>query len=315
MSLQDVKEITKGLITLVPGIKPLLPTGKTGGSDSAEYCYGVWLKHLTLMWASGVRTTPHTLAELGPGDSLGVGLAALLTGVDAYFGLDVVRFSNTEKNLQVFERLVALFRARAPRPNKGWPDFDEHLDARLFPSHILTEARLNAALSEQRIAAIRNAIRHPGQKSDGIVIQYFVPWFDTHVIEKESVDWILSHGVVHYIDDLDDAYRKLYAWLKPGGAMSHQIPLYDMDPTKKAWNGFRAYSEWQWKLIAGKRMITNRQPHSVHMALLKKNGFTILNDLQRYRDDGIARSRLAAAWQHLSDEDLRCDNMFVQVRK
>ena len=37
------------------------------------------------------------IAEIGPGDSIGVGLLALLLGVEKYYAFDVVKFANVEK--------------------------------------------------------------------------------------------------------------------------------------------------------------------------------------------------------------------------
>src|SRR6188508_3007573 len=153
-----IRAATKGLLTFVPGIRSLLTEKGTGGTDSAYYCYGVWLKHLTLLWQAGMRSMPNTLAELGPGDSLGVGLAAMLCGVSRYYALDVLMHSNTDANVKIFEELVQLFKTRAARPRKGWPDFDQYLDNNFFPSHILTEELLTNSLSETRLKAIRNAI-------------------------------------------------------------------------------------------------------------------------------------------------------------
>src|SRR4030095_12333669 len=101
-----LKPILKGLLTYIPGLHGTFKKGTTGGTDSARYCYGVWLKHLTLLWANGLQEMPATIVELGPGDSLGTGLAALLTGVKRYYALDVVRFANPERNMMIFEELV-----------------------------------------------------------------------------------------------------------------------------------------------------------------------------------------------------------------
>ncbi|HSG27936.1 MAG TPA: hypothetical protein VLA34_05600, partial [Candidatus Krumholzibacterium sp.] len=106
--------IVKGLLTLVPGLRETFSRARTGGTDTAEYCYEVWLKHLTMAWEHGLEDVPRTLAELGPGDSIGTGLAAMLSGVDRYIGLDVVPYSHTGSNIRIFDELVGLFRARAP---------------------------------------------------------------------------------------------------------------------------------------------------------------------------------------------------------
>ena len=59
---------------------------------------------------------PNSVAELGPGDSLGIGLAALLCGANNYYGLDAVPYCNDERNLKVFEELVGLFTQREHIP-------------------------------------------------------------------------------------------------------------------------------------------------------------------------------------------------------
>src|SRR3954471_22067499 len=98
-----------GAATFIPGIRQLLTRKGTGSTSSARYCYEVWFKHLVLLWAHGMRSIPQSLAELGPGNSLGVGLAAMLCGVDRYVALDVVNYSNPRVNLAVFDELVDLF--------------------------------------------------------------------------------------------------------------------------------------------------------------------------------------------------------------
>ena len=41
--------VVRGLLTYVPASNNLLPSKERGGhTDSAAYCYGVWMKHLTL---------------------------------------------------------------------------------------------------------------------------------------------------------------------------------------------------------------------------------------------------------------------------
>jgi hypothetical protein len=42
--------------------------------------------------------------------------------------------------------------------------------------------------------------------------------------------------------------------------------------------------------------------------------FDIVDARQHKRHDGISRARLAASWQHLSDDDLSCAGLFVQLR-
>src|SRR5450631_1044571 len=110
--------LARGLATYIPGIATLhRHITHTGGTDSARYCYSVWLRHLIKRYQSGLFIRPPSrVAEFGPGDSIGIGLAALLCGADRYYGLDALPLANLRRNLSVLDELVELFRARLPIP-------------------------------------------------------------------------------------------------------------------------------------------------------------------------------------------------------
>jgi hypothetical protein len=305
------RSLVKGLLTFFPGSQHFLPRRGTGGTNSAQYCYGVWLKHLTMLHEHGVTVIPETVAELGPGDSLGVGLAAMLSGSNRYFALDAVRHANVEGNLTILDELVDLFGSRAPAPEGGFPDFQQYLGEDRFPHHILTDARLAESL--QRVPLIRSALS--GNGTDSVSIEYHAPWSDQSVIRPGSVDLVLSHSVLEHVVDLPGTYRALRSWLKPGGVMSHQIDFTSHGLTR-AWNGYRTEPEIIWRAAMGRRgYLINREPYSVHRRLIKENGFRIICELPFSRSDGISRKRLARRWRHISDDDLNCSGAFVQAVK
>jgi hypothetical protein len=99
-----------------------------------------------------VAKLPDTVGELGPGDSLGTGLAALISGVNTYFAFDVVRFANTQRNLEIFDELIELFRQRENIPTKDeFPRIAPDIDSYLFPSDILDQEHLDKSLQPNRL--------------------------------------------------------------------------------------------------------------------------------------------------------------------
>jgi len=274
----------------------------------------VWMKHLTLLHAHGLPAIPQTMAELGPGESLGVGLCALLSGSSHYVGLDVLAHSNPERNQLILNELVTRFRERAPGPDKGWPRFRSYLDERLFPSHILTERALQEALQPQRIDAIRRAVTVPSPQNP-ITAEYKAPWFDPRVIEEGSVDLIISHSVLEHVVDLSSTYQALYQWLKPGGWMSHQVDLGSHGLSRR-WNGYRTCSDAMWQIAVGRRpFMINRVPASVHLRLMQHAGFRLVTHQKLSRTDGIRREELAPRWADISEDDLNCAGLYVIARK
>lgn len=67
---------------------------------------------------SGLSTQPAVVAELGPGDSLGVGLAALISVASQYFALDVKAHASDHRNLEVFDELANLFARQENVPDE-----------------------------------------------------------------------------------------------------------------------------------------------------------------------------------------------------
>jgi hypothetical protein len=311
----------KAVIKSVPGIERVINLHKTGGGSTldARYCYSVWLRHLIIAHDNGWTAIPDKIAELGPGDSLGVGLSALISGASRYFAFDAVKYHATEVNLKVFDDLVALFRAKAPVPDDGeFPKLKPRLKSYGFPHHILAPAHMENMLNEGRLLKIRHAIEALGR--DGAteadsMITYMAPWDDTSVIRSESVDMILSQAVLMHIDRLQSAYETMFKWLKPKGLMSHQIDFKSVG-TSDAPFGHWEYSDLEWKIIRGRRSyLINREPCSTHLKYLNDCNFNVVCGIRIAEETPIDKSRLAQRFRHLTAEDRATSGLFVQATK
>ena len=158
-----IKPIATGLASFLPGAyylhARLLGRSKGQRVNPARYCYSVWLRHLVHAAENGLNTRPDTVAELGPGGSLGVGIAALITGASRYHGLEILNRTNIAGNLAVFSDLVEMFARREDIPaDNEFPKIRPFLESYDFPHHILDDSRMQYALAEDRLVAIRNSI-------------------------------------------------------------------------------------------------------------------------------------------------------------
>ena len=105
-----LKRLVKLFIERIPGGRECLAIRRvilrrpsTGGartprtSELAPYNYGVWLRHMIEAHAQGLPCEPLTVCEIGPGKTIGAGLAALISGADRYIAIDGKSAWNTEK--------------------------------------------------------------------------------------------------------------------------------------------------------------------------------------------------------------------------
>jgi len=318
MNLRHVADrlrlVGKGLATWVPGVGYAIDPGAGGKTSSAAYCYGVWLKHLTLLWQHGMCSIPRTVLELGPGSSLGTGLAALLSGADRYLALDAVRYADPRRDAVILRELTRLLQSRAPRPEGGWPDYDAQLDAGLFPGHILTEERLCRSLAVDRVARLESALLAAYDETRREPICYRT-WKAPPALAEGEVDLVFSHAVLQHAVDLAGVYAQCRRWLRPGGFMSHHVDHSSVGITT-AWDGHWQFGERTWRLIRGGRpYFINREPCSTHLRLLRENGFELVGLFRRLRSDVLPRTALAPRWRELSDEDAHTRASFLLARR
>jgi len=312
-----LKSLLIGIGSYLPRFSRLLRNAGTGGTINARYCYSVWLRHLVVAAKNGLPTQPKSLLEIGPGNSLGVGLAALLTGSIKYFALDIFKFTEFKSNLTIFEELVDLFKERANIPdNKEFPMLKPDLDCYEFPGNILSDTRLDSSLDLSRLLTIKNLLLGIDTgKETNIQISYFAPWYDKRTLKEESIDLILSQAVLEHVMDINAIYNNFYHWLKPNGFISHQIDLTSHN-TAKAWNGHWTYSDFIWRLMKGKRpFLLNRCPYSVHIKAIQEAGFKIVNEIKNKEKNSLTYQKLASKFKTLNEVDLTTSGIFVQAIK
>ncbi len=309
-------------ITLIPGVASLPPISRilmkkakgTGGSVSPQYCYSVWLRHLVTSAGCGLNSNPATVAELGPGDSLGVGLAALLSGAERYYALDVVEHASAAHNIVVLDALVELFRNRAPIPDeKAFPHVVPRLSDYSFPHHILTPERLERALAPERIERIRASLLNCSSRDSLIV--YHAPWHGPQFIQRESVDMLFSQAVLEHVDALSETYSAMHTWLAPGGYLSHTVD-FKCHGFADEWNGHWRYSDLFWKFVRGKSIWSiNREPWSTHVGHMKSAGFQVVNEQFSRRPSTLDPARVARRYRSAPASDFTIADATYQAVK
>jgi hypothetical protein len=281
----------------------------TGGTDNARYCYSVWLRHLVTLLPYGFQIKGASVAELGPGDSIGVGLAALLSGAEHYIGLDILPLSAKADLESIFDELVGLYSRQEPIPDNGeFPRIRPQLESYEFPDHVIEWTGFS-----ERVGRIRSQIRKGLER--GRMIRYQAPWTSIDDVTSKSVDLIFSQAALEYIVPLNEVYNATSVWLKPEGYASHVIDLsaHDLSPF---WNGHWAYSNREWRLARGQRAIfLNREPLSTYIAYAKKFRFEILLMKKDYRNDGLETAQLLPCYRSLDAEDLQTRGVMMVLRK
>jgi len=257
-------------------------------------------------------SNPAAVAELGPGDSFGTGLAALLCGAERYTALDAAQYANASGNVRIFDELVELFRAHAPIRRGGeFAEVKPQLDDYAFPHDLLDAARMERALRPERLQRIRRAILGEHDDPRVPIIRYCAPWQDANVIEPASQDLVFSQAVLEHVDALPEAYAAMRTWLKPRGCLSHQID-FKSHGFARTWDGHWRYPDLAWRLVRGpESWFINRAPYSTHQRLLAESGFRIVHEQRARSEPSYGRGALARRFRDIPDADRETSGVYV----
>ena len=308
-----LRPLAHGLATFVPGTKSLRAE-PTGGTDSARYCYTVWLRHAVMAKRNGLDPHPTVVAEFGPGDSLGIGLAAMISGCETYFAFDAVQHACTERNLRIYDDLVGLFRERAPLPGDDeYLSVKPRLECYDFPSGVYSDDHLCRTLDDSRIENIRSAICDPGRADSPI--SYKAPWYDSAILREGVCRHDLLPGG-------PGACRGSRGNLCGDACVAETgrppVARHRLQVSRRCRRVERpwAYSDVMWTLIKGRRpYLVNRQPHSVHIRIMQDLGFEVVCDETSRSESTLSCSDLAPRFATMSDDDLVTSDAFIQCVK
>lgn len=286
-----------------------LRNSKAVGANSS-YCYKVWLKQLNY-WSTVNEKVPKIVVEIGPGNSLGVGLAALISGSDKLYALERTQFWNIETNIRVFDELVEIFREEyKSKPLKLYSD-EKNSDIN-FPSDILNKEHLKFCLKKKRLKKIRKELYKPFS-SDNKYVCSVIPWENKDIIEDDTVDFIFSHTVLQHVDNLPYTYAIMNKWLKKDGCISHKIDFKSMNSTKR-WNGHWTLNELEWKLVTGGTNLINREPLSSHLKFIRDNNFKIIHEIRDSSKNELSVNDLSDEFKHLDEMDLTTSGYYYFAR-
>lgn len=304
--------ILKGAATYIPGLyRP--ERGTTGGTVTARYCYSVWLRHLRVIARASGASTFERVAELGPGDSLGIGLAALLSGASHLEALDVVRYAPSVRNRLILSELTTLFRGRERIPDeREFPRVQPKLSAYDFPSDMLDEKRLAEALSEVRVERILAAL--DGVPSE-ISVKYRVPWNRESVKARADLDLVYSQAVLEHVEDINATHLAMWRRLRPGGIASHAVDFRSHCITPD-WDGHLQYSRGMWSIVKGRRpYLLNRMSPTEHLLAMERAGFRILLEERVIQQPTLPLRKLAGIFRAWSSDDRRTAAMTVIAQR
>jgi len=296
----NYKKLIRGIISYIPILKHILRKKGTGGSNSAEYCFKTWEGHSNYLYKNGFKFPINSLAEIGPGDSLGIGLTALLTGTKKYISLDNIRHSSSGNNNLVLDELVKILRVKLNSASEIPPFFNKEI--------------IEKNLQKENLMKIRSAISN--SSGEGEIINYIVPWQNKENIQPDSLDLVISHAVMEHVLDLESVYSAIYKWLKPGGYGSHVID-YKAHELSDKWFEHWEFSETVWRILMHGRIYPiNRMPYSFHKKLFERLGFIIMMEyLVRDENKADPRKINARIKDHFIKDDLNITSAHFIIQK
>jgi len=330
-SIKKIKYILKGIGTFFPfSLARFFPQHQPQFYNrgcvrqspvSARTCYSIWMRNLITLKNEGLLSDKMKIfAEIGPGDSLGIGLMALLSGFNEYYAIDFRKTAFNNSNLKILKDLIDLLSSKTAIPdNNELPKAEPILKDYNFPVDFFTEERRNLLLDKKRIEKIKKVLNRiiDGEseaQEDEISVHYIIT-DEIEKIKKQSVDLVYSVAVMEHVEDTKKIYSQISRILKNGGVFAHIID-FKSHGSASLWNGHWTYSDIIWKLVRGRSVyFINRKPFSWHVKEIKDSGCSVLCTVLKNKENKINRKSLIKEFKKICDSDLEICSAFIAGAK
>ena len=247
-----------------------------GKMIDADYSRSVFDSHMKSL-AKHASTQPHSLLELGPGDSVSTAIWAKANRIPTTTLVDAGCFATLDVNT-----------------------YEEVLRAAGFKDHAAAQAlnvnEMLAALGAQYLC-------------NGITSLRSLP--------NQSIDAIFSNAVLEHVrrSEFADTIHELFRIQRPGGISSHQIDL--RDHLGGALNSLRiSHQRWESPLFSQSGFYTNRLRCSEIRSIFTDAGWEILDCTERKWDHlPTPRRVLHKQFQKFTDNDLLVSGVRIVVRR
>lgn len=254
-----LKAIFKGLLTYFPGYERLRflkkKKSKHSGSD-AYFCYTFWLAFLKYLESKNIKADFEVVGELGTAGSFGMGLCALLTGSKMYYALEIEDLFSVDRNLELLEELLTLFRLKSNLSAK-YKQLNIPISDFSYPAHLIIPLYEDDGYVQSLRDDIINFAKGKSKR-----IHLVLNWMNR---DADMVDLVISRAVMEHVEYPSKVYSKLNCLIRNNGLMMHDIDLHSHGITKHP-IGHLYIPKWMWKLIFGKRIYyLNRYTYKDHM--------------------------------------------------
>ena len=108
------RKILRSFISYVPLLNTIISKKGTGGSNSGEYCFEMWKMHKHQVLENGGNNF-SVVAVIGPGDSIGSGLCALIEGTQKYLALDSINHIDSLAERKIFQEIKNIYQKESPK--------------------------------------------------------------------------------------------------------------------------------------------------------------------------------------------------------
>ena len=310
------KQLVAGILTRIPYVNRIILKRfykNTGGTIDADYCLLVWGKHIDLLLKNNWKPKCKSVLELGPGDSLGVGIVAVLSGVKSYCAVDVLSYDVISKSILVLNQLKGIIESgqTIEENEKIKPHFDSTAE---WVNKFLINLRQNEDLKLlfSKIELDLNNLFDTNYKCNYIK---YLP-LDKYLTSSDGrFDLIFSQSVLEYIGELVPAFQKMHVQLNSNGWISHEVDLSCMR-TSDRWDGHWSYPNWLWKIMKGKRpFFINRFTCDFYSKELEKSIWRNVKFLSYKKAIQTPKNELAKDYKILEDETLQTASIYFIAQK